>query len=101
MAWRVNGQAPGPMLREEWPLTEEAAAMLDQAIYDGTLTRRGATRVHRLAWTVADLAGVERPDVRELDTALRLRTGEPLALAAMPGPMSDPMPEWAVGSVGR
>lgn len=91
MAWRVNGQAPGPMLREAWPLTDAAAEMLDTAIYDSTLTRRGATRVHRLAWTVADLAGVGRPDVGELDTALRLRTAEPLPLQVLPDPMSGPV----------
>jgi len=35
-------------------------------------------RVHRLAWTVADLRGDETPSVRDVDTAFRLRQGEPL-----------------------
>ncbi|KRF17864.1 magnesium chelatase [Nocardioides sp. Soil797] len=78
LSWRVNGQAPGPMLRDRWPLTDTAAATLDGAIYDGRLTRRGATRVHRLAWTVADLKGVAQPGAAELEVALRLRTGEAL-----------------------
>jgi magnesium chelatase family protein len=39
--------------------------------------------VHRLAWTVADLRGADRPGVAEVDTALRLRSGEPLMLSAI------------------
>lgn len=83
-SWRLNGQAPGPLLRERWPLSAEAQARLDTNLYDATLTHRGAVRVHRLAWTIADLWGVESPGVTELDTALRLRLGQPL-LAAMLG----------------
>ena len=82
-SWRLNAQAPGPVLREEWPLTEQAQFRLDDEIYAGRLTRRGATRVHRLAWTVADLLGLESPGAAEFDTALRLRTGEPLLLATL------------------
>lgn len=76
--WRLNGQAPGPVLRHEWPLSEAARRLLEDEIYAGRLSRRGATRVHRLAWTVADLRGRERPGVEELDVAVRLRTGSPL-----------------------
>lgn len=76
--WRLNAHAPGPLLRGRWPLTEEAAARLDAEVYAGHLTRRGATRVHRLAWSVADLRDLDRPGLDELDVALRLRTGEPL-----------------------
>ncbi|MGN6251665.1 MAG: YifB family Mg chelatase-like AAA ATPase [Marmoricola sp.] len=78
--WRVNGQAPGPDLKQRWPLTDRAARRLHEKILDGTLTQRGGVRVHRLAWSVADLAGVERPDLAELDVALRLRLGQPLEL---------------------
>ena len=34
--------------------------LVDDRLYAGKLSRRGATRVHRLAWTVADLAGRRR-----------------------------------------
>ncbi len=81
--WRLNSHAPGPDLRAEWPVTEAALALLEAEIYAGRLSRRGGTRVHRLAWTVADLAGVARPDLPEVDTALRLRTGAPLSMAAL------------------
>jgi magnesium chelatase family protein len=82
-SWRLNAQAPGPLLREEWPLTDAAQRLVDDRLYAGRLSRRGATRVHRLAWTVADLRGLPRPDVPEADTALRLRAGEPLLLSAL------------------
>jgi magnesium chelatase family protein len=77
-SWRLNGQAPGPTLREEWPLTDAARSALDQALRKGRLTRRGATRVHRMAWTITDLWGTEKPGPDELDVALRLRLGDPL-----------------------
>jgi magnesium chelatase family protein len=83
-SWRLNGHAPGHLLREEWPLTAAAQRRLDTTMYGGTLTRRGGTRVHRMAWTVTDLWGTERPGPDELDVAMRLRTGEPL-LASMLG----------------
>jgi magnesium chelatase family protein len=78
--WRINGDLPGPVLRDRFPLTEDARRRLDTELYAGSLTRRGATRVHRLAWTIADLAGTDRPGRVELDSALRLRTGKPLEL---------------------
>jgi magnesium chelatase family protein len=40
-------------------------------------------RVHRLAWTVADLGGNDTPTVRDVDTAFRLRQGEPLVEAVV------------------
>ncbi|GGF38897.1 hypothetical protein GCM10011519_10650 [Marmoricola endophyticus] len=76
--WRVNADVPGPVLRERWPLSDRAERRVDEEVYAGRLTRRGATRVHRLAWTVADLRGVEHPGEEETDVALRLRTGTPL-----------------------
>jgi magnesium chelatase family protein len=81
--WRLNADIPGPTLRATWPLQPEALALLDERVYAGELTRRGATRVHRLAWTIADLADADLPGLRELDVALRLRTGEPLSLETL------------------
>ena len=81
--WRLNSDVPGPSLRSTWPLSEVGARLVDTAVHTGRLTRRGATRVHRLAWTAADLRGVERPGEGEVDTALRLRTGAPLLVASL------------------
>ena len=80
LGWRLNGHAPGPALRDRWPLQRAAMGGLEEAVHAGKLTRRGATRVHRVAWTVADLRRVDRPGTFELDVALRLRRSEPLML---------------------
>lgn len=82
-AWRLNSDVPGPALSTRWPLTAAAQADLDRWLLSAQLTHRGVTRVHRLAWTVADLRGLDRPDTDEVRTALALRTGEPLALATV------------------
>lgn len=41
----------------------------------GLLTARGLDRVLRVAWTVADLAGHDRPLAPDIAQALQLRTG--------------------------
>jgi magnesium chelatase family protein len=81
--WRLNAHVTGAALAERWPLTDAAAARLDREVLSGRLTRRGATRVHRLCWTVADLWEVPRPGADALDVALRLRTARPLELATL------------------
>jgi magnesium chelatase family protein len=64
-------------------MTPEATRLVDDRLWSGKLTRRGVTRVHRLAWTVADLADVDRPGVAEAEVALRLRNGDPLLAATL------------------
>ncbi len=81
--WRLNADVPGPALVERFPLGAEGRALLDERLYGGDLTRRGAVRVHRVAWTVADLADQDRPGEQEVVTALALRLGEPLTARAL------------------
>ncbi|BBH18223.1 hypothetical protein Back2_25100 [Nocardioides baekrokdamisoli] len=76
--WRLNAHVPGVMLRKRWPLPYEAQREIDQAIMGSHLSRRGGVRVHRLAWTVADLAEVDQPGLQEVQVALRLRRGDSL-----------------------
>lgn len=76
--WRLNAQVPAARLRDTWPLPESGRARLDEALRAGALTRRGAIRVHRMAWTLADLAGPPVPVPDDVDVAVRLRTGQPL-----------------------
>lgn len=73
-AWVVNASVPGPVLADRWPLEPDAQRLVDDQLSAGTLTRRGLTRVQRLAWTVADCAGVPRPGVAEATLALALRS---------------------------
>ena len=79
--WQCNAQVPGQVLRNRWPLTIEALTSVERALRSGVLTARGLDRVIRVAWTVADLAGTDRPDKIAVDTALGFRLGS-VALAA-------------------
>lgn len=78
LPWRLNAHVPAARLRDSWPLPEAGRSLLEEMLHSGALTRRGSIRVHRLAWTLADLAGIPAPRPREVAVALRLRTGEPL-----------------------
>src|SRR4051794_486207 len=81
--WRLDPPGPRAPLGREWAPPRAGRARLDREVLAGRLSRRGAVRVHRLAWTVADLRGAEGPSVRDVDTGLRLRLGEPLVDAVV------------------
>jgi magnesium chelatase family protein len=70
--WTVNAQVPGSELRRRWALDARCAEILHGAERDG-LSLRGADRVLRVAWTLADLADIECPGVDQVQTALALR----------------------------
>ena len=104
-AWRLNAHAPATALSQRWPLEDDAERLVEDAVHAGRLTRRGAVRVHRLAWSVADLMAVRRggpdlapdphrdappdtppdapPDAEHVSIALRLRSGEPLMVSTL------------------
>ncbi|CAI7980371.1 magnesium chelatase family protein [Frankia sp. Hr75.2] len=71
--WRRNAEVPGPSLRRQWPLRPAATRLADRAFERGLLTARGLDRVLRVAWTVADLKGEDRPGPDEIGLALDLR----------------------------
>lgn len=74
--WRLNAEVAGASLRQgRRRLPLEVRAPLDRALERGQLTLRGYDRVLRLAWTMADLAGVETPGADELGRALFLKRG--------------------------
>ncbi|MBK0420071.1 YifB family Mg chelatase-like AAA ATPase [Leucobacter sp. CSA1] len=74
--WRVNGELPGTWLRGSAArLPRGDTAVLDRALSRGALTLRGYDRALRVAWTIADLEGKERPGRQELARALVLRGG--------------------------
>jgi magnesium chelatase family protein len=81
--WRLNADVPGPTLLQRHPLRDDGARLLGSRMAAGVVTGRGATRVHRVAWTVADLRGLDQPGADEVDVALRLRTGAPLLLSSL------------------
>ena len=74
--WRVNGDVPGTWLRQgARRVSPEARIPLDRALERGALTLRGYDRVLRLAWTMADLAGVDLPGRDQIGRALYLKKG--------------------------
>jgi magnesium chelatase family protein len=73
--WKYNAEVPGQALRSRWPLSAGALESAERALKAGVLTARGLDRVVRIAWTVADLAGLDRPGRAAVDTALGLRLG--------------------------
>lgn len=72
--WRTNAEVRGAHLRSHLPLPE-GLDELDRAVAQGRLSPRGVDRVLRLSWTVADLAGRDRPSAGDLRTALSMRRG--------------------------
>ncbi|MFO7192285.1 MULTISPECIES: YifB family Mg chelatase-like AAA ATPase [Thermocrispum] len=75
--WRTNAEVPGPKLRKEFALPSEATELLRRALARGRLTARGADRCLRLAWTLADLAGLEVPTSTEVAMAMDFRERVP------------------------
>ncbi|MFI1465918.1 YifB family Mg chelatase-like AAA ATPase [Streptomyces wuyuanensis] len=73
--WRANSEVPGHELRTRWHSAPGALAAAERDMERGLLTARGMDRVLRVAWTIADLAGHDRPDAADVDLALQLRTG--------------------------
>ncbi|WP_449353139.1 YifB family Mg chelatase-like AAA ATPase [Streptomyces shaanxiensis] len=75
--WRTNSDVPGRELRSRWHAVSGAMDEAERNLERGVLTARGLDRVLRVAWTVADLVGHDRPDATDVALALQLRTGVP------------------------
>lgn len=72
--WNLNSEVPGEWLRsEELRLPSLATAAIDRALAHGALTVRGYDRILRVAWSIADLAGVAQPGRSEVAQALTMR----------------------------
>ncbi|KRB77274.1 magnesium chelatase [Nocardioides sp. Root190] len=88
--WRLNSQIPSPRLKDTWPVAQAGKQLIDNETHAGRLSARGAVRVQRLAWTVADLRSVRsggevEPGLEEVGVALRLRKGQALDLRTVCG----------------
>ena len=73
--WHVNGELPGPLLRTTFPVRPDGLAVVSDEVSRGRLSARGLDRVLRVSWTLADLAGVDRPGAAEVAGAIALRGG--------------------------
>ena len=69
----VNGHVPGRLLRERWPVPRASLRLAERALERGALSVRGFDRVLRVAWTLADLAGLMVPGSDEVAEALGMR----------------------------
>ncbi|MEV1287326.1 YifB family Mg chelatase-like AAA ATPase [Micromonospora sp. NPDC049679] len=75
--WQVNALVPGPELRRPpWQLRAADTRALRGRLDSGALSARGFDRILRMAWTIADLDGRDRPDGSDVDEAVQLRTGQ-------------------------
>lgn len=75
-AWSTNAHVPGARLRDEFAPEPSQRRFLDQVVANGGLTLRGHDRVLRVAWTLADLDGSDRPTAEHIGEALQLRRGD-------------------------
>ncbi|MEJ2868530.1 YifB family Mg chelatase-like AAA ATPase [Actinomycetospora sp. OC33-EN08] len=71
--WRSNAEVPGPALRRIAPLPARATLELDNLLRLGLLTARGLDRALRVAWTLCDLRGGDRPDDADVHAAIELK----------------------------
>jgi magnesium chelatase family protein len=73
--WRMNAEIPGAELRRTFPPEQGALKSLDRAMELGQVSARGADKIVRVAWSLADLAGRPRPGAGEVDVAIALWLG--------------------------
>ncbi|MFD9126538.1 YifB family Mg chelatase-like AAA ATPase [Kitasatospora sp. NPDC059571] len=86
--WRTNAEVPGHELRTRWQLAPGALVDAERDLERGLLTARGLDRVLRVSWTIADLAGRDRPGRSDVLTGLALRTGVQRGPALLDRPTS-------------
>ncbi|MBV9515876.1 MAG: YifB family Mg chelatase-like AAA ATPase [Mycobacteriaceae bacterium] len=70
---KTNAEVPGSLLRQRFRLRPDAMDPLRRALDKGLLSIRGVDRMTRVAWTIADLAGNDRPGVDAVITAMGFR----------------------------
>jgi magnesium chelatase family protein len=73
--WSTNSELPGAVLRTEHRVDTAAMAIVLDEVGRGRLSGRGVDRVLRVAWTLADLDGEQRPGSRHVSDAVAMRGG--------------------------
>jgi magnesium chelatase family protein len=77
VGWKVNADVPGPYLRQaRWRLPAASTHQLRRRLDSGSLSARGFDRIIRMAWTISDLDGRDRPGFDDVAEAIHLRTRE-------------------------
>jgi magnesium chelatase family protein len=73
--WRMNAEVPGTVLRRMFPPRPAALTSLDRAMELGQVSARGADKIVRVAWSLADLAGQGEPGADQVNLAIGLWLG--------------------------
>ena len=73
--WRVNAEVPGTALRRAFPPGRGALNSLDRAMELGQVSARGADKIVRVAWSLADLNGKDQPGPDQVNLAIGLWLG--------------------------
>jgi magnesium chelatase family protein len=68
--WRTNAEIPSSVLHADYRPSDTAMKPMTSCLDSGTLTARGLDRAVRVAWTLADLTGKDRPEEDETSAAL-------------------------------
>lgn len=75
--WRTNAQVPYTVLSTDFQAHPDALDVLQDPLNAGLLPTPRLPSVLRVAWTLADLRGADRPGRDDVMNALRLSTNEP------------------------
>jgi len=73
--WRLNAEIPGAQLRREFPPRAGSMKPLERVMELGQVSARGADKIIRVAWSLADLAGQDQPGADEVGLAIGLWLG--------------------------
>lgn len=84
--WRTNADVLGSYLRNALPLPD-GLDHVERAVAAGSISARGVDKTLRIAWTIADLDGLDRPGRDQVQIALAMRRGDPAD--QKPVPVSD------------
>jgi magnesium chelatase family protein len=71
--WKLNAEIPSRALRSKYSPDRGAMNFLHDELDKERITARGLHKVIRVAWTLADLSGRERPSIEDVKSAYQLR----------------------------
>jgi magnesium chelatase family protein len=88
--WQVNAEVPATVIRRDFRLAGDGAQLLEDAVRIGAASPRQADGIARVAWTIADLAGHDRPDGTDCREALTACLKDPASpwLGKAAGPVA-------------
>ena len=74
-SWILNSEIPPRALRQQYQPERAAMNFLHDELDKERITARGLHKIIRTSWTIADLKGVTKPTLEEVQESYRLREG--------------------------